>query len=135
MFISRLRALLKDPILLLTLFAMIASTLISFLLVNKNYHKINMLESQARDKKIMVRELLDSVNQQYTQVSVLVLLDFMTEKNDEKTKLVRKKYFDVLPNLDINMLQYSTYLGTFLKQSFNDRLCLMLFCQPVLFRL
>lgn len=97
---NKLKRLLKDPILLLTLFAMIASTLISFLLVNRNYHKINMLESQVRDKKIMIRELLDSVNQQYTQVSVLVLLDFMTEKSDEKTQLVRKKYFDVLPNLD-----------------------------------
>jgi len=100
MVISRLRSLLKDPVLVLTLCAMIASTLISFLLVNRNDHKVVMLESEVSAKKVKIRELTDNINQKYSNVSVLVLLSFVSDENDEKSRIVKEKYLNILPNLD-----------------------------------
>jgi len=98
---SKLKCLLKDPILFLTLFAMIASTLISVFLVSQNYHKIDILESEVSSKKIKIRELRENVNQKYNNVSVLVLLNFVADQDDERTKMVKKKYLNILPNLNV----------------------------------
>lgn len=99
---SKVKLLFKDPILFLTLFAMIASTLISVFFVSQNYHKIDMLESEVSNKKMKIRELREDVNQQYNNVSVLVLLNFVANKSDAKTKRVKEKYVHILPNLNVD---------------------------------
>lgn len=101
MIFSKLKNIHKDPILLLILFTMASSSMISFFMVNSNIHKIEMLESEIRDNKMMISELSDNVNQKYSQVNALVLLNFVTNKNDEKAEMVKEKYLEVLPNLTV----------------------------------
>jgi ribosomal protein L14E/L6E/L27E len=98
--LSKLKIIYKDPILLLTLCSMVASTFISFFLVNANNHKINILESQIRDRKLMIQDLSNKIEQKRSQVTTLVLLDFIADKNKEKTKKVKEKYLHILPNLN-----------------------------------
>lgn len=101
MTISKIKTLHKDPILLITLFAMIASTLISFLLVSKNNHKIDILESEIRDKKAMIRELSANISQKQNQVNALLLLDFVAEKKAKEAEKIKEKYLRILPKLNV----------------------------------
>ena len=100
MTISKLKTLLQDPVLLITLSCMIASTLISFFLVNKNIYKVDVLESQIRDQKTMVRETSENVNQKRVQVDAAILLDAVIDHNDPEDMLLKKKYLYILPNLN-----------------------------------
>ena len=78
---------------------MVASTFISFFLVSRNNQHITMLDSQIRDRKIMIQDISNNIEQKRSQVTTLVLLDFVADKNKKKTKQVREKYLHILPNL------------------------------------
>jgi hypothetical protein len=100
MSISKLKVLYKDPVVLLTLCTMIASTMISSFLVHKNSYKIGTIESEIRDKKMMISDVSYSVNQKRSQIDTLILLDSITDKNDKKMHPIRKKYLQTFPNLN-----------------------------------
>lgn len=95
------RPLYKDPVLIITLFTMIGSSLISFFLVNENSDKINIISSQINEKKATIRELSHNVNQKRSQIDALVLLNLMTDKDDKKINKVKEKYLQIIPNISL----------------------------------
>lgn len=90
----------KDPILFVTILAMVASTLTTFFLVNKNYQEINFLESKIQNKKIKIQNLSNNINQRYAQLSTLVLLESGPLKKDQRTEIIKNKFLDIVPDLD-----------------------------------
>ena len=102
MTLTKLKKLLKDPTLLTTLSCMIASTLISFFLVSKNNFKIDMLESEIRDQKIILSDTKNQVNQKRIQVDSVILLNAVMDKKSKKNKNLKERYLHSFSNLNAN---------------------------------
>lgn len=93
---------LGNPILLITLCCMIASTLISFFLVSKNNYNIDMLELKINDQKTLIREVAYTVNQKRIQVDAVILLSALANQNNKDVTRLKEKYLQIFPHLTVS---------------------------------